>query len=171
MRSIRQRRHSAMLAGILIVALALVLAACGTSAGAGSGSGKQPTSSTPTPVLSASKVGCPSSTVMNTPPAPANIVLKVANNNTVVNAKVGDVIEVDLPFGQAWTGPTASQGSLSLQQPAGFALAPAKVCVWRFTAQSTGTTQLQFYGKAICNKPGVVCPFYIMRLPFTIVVK
>lgn len=168
MRSIRHNRHSFVLAGMLVVALALVLAACGTNGGTSTGSGKAPSS---TPTASASKTGCPSSTVMNTPPAPATIVLKMTNNNSVVNAKVGDVVEIDLPFGQSWTGPTTSQGSLSLQQPAGFALTPAKVCVWRFTAQSAGTTQLQFYGKAICNKPGVACPFYIMRLPFTIVVK
>lgn len=168
MRSIRHIRHSFVLVGLLVVVMAFVLAACGTSVGSGTGSAKS--TSSPTPVASAAKTGCPSSTVMNTPPAPANVVLKANNNNTVVNAKVGDVVEVDLPFGQSWTGPTASQGSLSLQQPAGFALTSSKVCVWRFTAQSAGTTQLQFLGKAIC-KPGIVCPFYIMRLPFTVVVK
>lgn len=168
MSSIRQVRRSFFLAGVLVTILAFVLAACGSNAGTGGGSGSSGPSTTPT--VAASHTGCPSSTVMNTAPAPANVVLKPANNNSTVSAKVGDVIEIDLPFGQSWSGPTVSQGQLALQQPAGFALTPSKACIWRFTAQGTGTTQLQFFGKALCQK-GEACPQYIMRLPFTIVVK
>ena len=166
MSSIRQARHSFFLAGVLVTVLVFVLAACGTTSGSGNGSSG--TASTPTP--SASQSGCPSSTVMNTPPASANVVLKLSDNSSTVTAHVGNVIEVDLPFGQVWTGPTTSQGQLTLQSPAGFALAPSKVCVWRFTAQGSGTTQLEFYGKALCQK-GHACPQYIMRLPYTIVIK
>jgi hypothetical protein len=152
---------------VLVTLLAFVLAACGTNTGAGSGS-KNPTPASPT--AATSQTGCPGSTVMTTPPSPANVVLKPANNSTTISAQVGDVVEVDLPYGQAWSGPSVSQGSLSLQQPAGFALTPSKVCVWRFTAQSAGTAQLEFYGKAICET-GHACPQYIVRLPFTISVK
>jgi predicted small secreted protein len=166
MRSIRQARRSFFLAGVLVAVLAFVLAACGTNTGAGTGSSAPST----TPGAGSSQTGCPSSTVMNTAPSAANIVLNPSNNNSTVTASVGDVIEVDLPFGQAWTGPNVSQGQLTLQQPAGFSLTPSKVCVWRFTAQSTGTTQLEFYGRAICQK-GQACPLYIMHLPYTIVTK
>ncbi len=168
MSSNRQARRSFFLAGVLVTVLAFVLAACGANTSTGSGTGSSGPSKTPT--ASASQTGCPSTTAMNTAPAPANVVLKASNNNSTASAKVGDVIEIDLPFGQAWSGPVTSQGELTLQQPAGFALTPSKVCVWRFTAQSAGTTQLEFYGKAICQK-GQACPQYIMRLPYTIVIK
>ena len=107
---------------------------------------------------------------MTTSPSPAKIVLKQSDSNTTITAQVGDVVEIDLPFGQTWTGPTASQGELQLQGPAGYAVTASKMCVWRFTAQSAGTTQVEFYGKAICQK-GQMCPLYIMRIPYTIVVK
>jgi len=107
---------------------------------------------------------------MTTAPSPAKIVLKQSDSNATITAHVGDVVEIDLPFGQTWTGPTASQGELQLQGPAGYAMTASKMCVWRFTAQSTGTTQVEFYGKAICQK-GQMCPLYIMRIPYTIVVK
>lgn len=168
MSSKRQARRSFFLAGVLVTVLAFMLAACGSNTTTGSGSGSSGPAKTPT--AAPSLTGCPSATAMNTVPAPANVVLKPSNNNSTTSAKVGDVIEIDLPFGQAWSGPLASQGELTLQQPAGFALTPSKVCVWRFTAQSAGTTQLEFYGKAICQK-GQACPQYIMRLPYTIVIK
>jgi hypothetical protein len=107
---------------------------------------------------------------VTTVPSPAKIVLKQSDSNATITARVGDVVEIDLPFGQAWTGPTASQGELQLQGPAGYAVTASKMCVWRFTAQGIGTTQVDFYGKAICQK-GRMCPLYIMRIPYTIVVK
>jgi hypothetical protein len=160
------QKRTWLLVGSFMTLLVLALAACGTNVGSGSTS-TGATSTTPT--ASASSYGCPGS-VMNTSPAPANIVLKESDHNSTVTAHVGDVIEVDLPFGQSWTGPTTSQGKLQLQTPAGFALPASKMCVWRFTVQSAGTTQLQFYGQAICKK-GAMCPLYIMRLPYTIVSK
>ena len=166
MSSIRQARHRFFLVGALAFVVILTLAACGTNTGAGSGSGKASSS----PTVTASQVGCPDSTVMNTTPSPANIVLKPSNSNSTITAQVGNVIEVDLPFGQRWSGPLISQGGLSLQQPAGFALTTTKMCVWRFTAQSAGTTQLKFTGQAICGAKQA-CPLYIMLLPYTIVVK
>jgi len=107
---------------------------------------------------------------MTTSPAPANVVLKQSDSSVTVTARVGNVVEVDLPFGQVWSGPTTSQGTLQLQAPAGYALTASKVCVWRFTAQSAGTTALNFYGKAICQK-GQMCPLYIMRLSYKVVVN
>ncbi len=153
--------------GVLIIVLAFVLAACGTNPGSSS-TGSQPPAASPSPVASTS--GCPSNAVVTTAPTPANVVLKPSNTNSTVTTSVGSVVEIDLPFGQSWSGPMTSQGQLQLQPPAGFALTTTKVCVWRFTALGAGTMQLEFFGKAICLK-GQACPLYIMRLPFTIVVK
>jgi hypothetical protein len=168
MRSVQSvRRRTWFALGSFLVLLVFALAACGSNTGGGStttGAG-----STATPPTSASAYGCPG-TVMTTAPSPAKIVLKQSDSNSTITAHVGDVVEIDLPFGQTWTGPTASQGELQLQGPAGYAVTASKMCVWRFTAQSTGTTQVEFYGKAMCQK-GQMCPLYIMRIPFTIVIK
>ena len=169
MRSVFSVRRSGWFAfGSLLVLLVFTLAACGYNSGGSTNTGSGSTTGA-TPTASASAYGCPG-TVMTTAPAPANIVLKPSNSNSTVTAHVGDVVEIELPFGQAWTGPTTSQGELQLQGPAGSAVTASKVCIWRFTAQSTGTTQVEFYGRAICQK-GQMCPAYITRIPYTIVIQ
>lgn len=166
------RRKSFMLLVSLAAALAFVLAACGTNGGTGSGSagGSTPT---PTPTTIAgygTSNGCPSDAVVTSPPSTANVTVKIQNMNSTINAHVGDVVEIDLPFGHTWNGPTTSEGVLALQPPAGYAWKTNSVCVWRFTAHSAGTTQLSFYGRALCKK-GQLCPQFIMNVPFTITVK
>ena len=168
MRSVQsvQRRTWFALASFLVL-LVFALTACGSNTG---GSTTNPGSSSITAATpTVSVYGCPGA-VMTTAPSPAKIVLKQSDSNTTITAQVGDVVEIDLPFGQAWTGPTTSQGQLQLQGSAGYAVTASKMCVWRFTAQSTGTTQVEFYGRAICQK-SQVCPLYIMRIPYTIVVR
>jgi hypothetical protein len=170
MRSVQSlQRRTWFALGSVLVLLVFALAACGSNTSGGTtttGAGSTPVA---TPPATASTYGCPG-IVMTTSPSPAKIVLKQSDSNTTITAQVGDVVEIDLPFGQTWTGPTASQGELQLQGPAGYAVTASKMCVWRFTAQSAGTTQVEFYGKAICQK-GQMCPLYIMRIPYTIVVK
>lgn len=168
MRSVQIRRRRTWFAlGSFLTLMIFALAACGANTGSGTTSTGSSPATTPTTTVSA--YGCPGA-VMTTAPAPAKIVLKQSDSNTTITAHVGDVVEIDLPFGQVWTGPTTSQGELQLQTPVGYALTASKVCVWRFTAQSTGTTQVEFLGKAICQK-GQLCPLYIMRIPYTIVIK
>jgi hypothetical protein len=165
------RRRSFFLLVSLAAAFPFLLAACGAN-----GSGSTSTGSAPSPVPTSTSTGrvssngCPSNAVVGTAPAPATLVLKPSDSRSTINAHLGDVIEIQLPFGQAWSGPTSSQGMLQLQPPAGYAWNTAKACVWRFLVQSTGTTQLNFFGKAICKK-GEMCPQYIVSLPFTISVK
>jgi hypothetical protein len=162
------RQRSTWLLISLVTALTLVLAACGTN----SGSAPTSTGSTPPPTSTSAvnSHGCPSNTTVSTTPTPANVVLKPSNSNTTINVHQGDIIEIHLPFGQIWAGPTTSQGVLQLQTPAGYPLESANACIWRFTAQGTGTTQLNFYGRAICKK-GEFCPQYVISMPFTINVK
>lgn len=160
------KRRSIWLVISLATALAFVLTACGANSGSGSTGSTPPPSSTG----AVNPHGCPSNAVVSTSPTPANVVLKPSNSSTTISAHQGDVIEIQLPFGQVWNGPTASQGVLQLETPAGYAQAATNSCIWRFTAKGTGITQLNFYGKAICTK-GQMCPQYVMSVPFTINVK
>ncbi len=161
------RRKSLWLIISLATTLAFVLTACGSNTSSGSGSTSTGTTPAPVATSTSNSYGCPNNTVINTASTPANIVLKTSNSNTMVTAHQGDVIEIQLPFGQLWNGPTASQGALQLQTPYGYASQTANSCIWRFTAQGTGTTQLNFYGKAICKK-GQMCPQYVVSVPFNI---
>jgi hypothetical protein len=147
-------------------ALILILAGCGAGSATGS-SGPPPT---PTTIKGyGTTYGCPSDAVVSSPP-PANVTIQASQVNTTITAHVGDIIEIHLPFGSKWSGPTTSQGNLQLLTPAGFAMKSASVCVWQFSAKSTGTTQLIFEKRALC-KAGELCPQYIVNVPFTIDVK
>jgi len=161
------RRKSLWLIISLATALAFILSACGTNSNTGSSSTS--TGTTPVPIVTSTpnSYGCPSNAVVGTTSTPANVVLKMSNSNTTVTAHPGDVIEIRLPFGQLWNGPTTSQGVLQLQTPYGYASQAANSCIWRFTAQGTGTSQLIFYGRAICKK-SLMCPQYIIDVPFSI---
>ena len=164
------RRKSIWLIISLATALTFVLTACGTHSSSGSGSTSTGTTPAPTATSAVSPHGCPSNVVVGTTSTQANVVLKPSNSKTAVNAQQGEVIEVQLPFGQLWSGPTTSQGVLQLQTPFGYASQTANSCIWRFTAQGAGTSQLSFYGRAMCKK-GQLCPQYVVLVPFTIHVK
>ena len=167
------RRKSLPLIVSLFIAVVFLLAACGKNAGTGTGSTGSTSSSTPPPTVVqgyGTANGCPSDTVVNTAPSKPDVTVKLTDTNTTINANVGNVIEFDLPFGRAWEGPTTSSGVLSLQTPAGYAWSAGKVCVWRFTAQSTGTAHVNFPARALCKK-GQFCPEYVMDIGFAIAVK
>jgi hypothetical protein len=161
------RRNSLWLIISLATALAFILTACGTNSNSGSSSTSSGTTPVPIATSAVNSNGCPSNAVTGTSSAPANVVLKTSNSNTPVTAHQGDVIEIQLPFGQLWNGPTTSQGVLQLQTPYGYASQTANSCIWRFTAQGTGITLLNFYGRAICKK-GQLCPQYVISVPFSI---
>lgn len=152
--------------------LVCMLAACGGASTTGSGSnGSGTTQKTPTSIPGyGTSNGCPDNTVINSAPPAANVIINQVQMNQTIAAHQGDVIEIRLPFGHKWTGPTSSQGILQLQPPAGYAWKADKVCVWRFVAKGTGTTQLVFHSQALC-KPGQMCPMFIATMPFDVNVK
>lgn len=167
------RRRSSISIIPFVLVLIFVLTACGTNT---TTTGSAPDNTTATPVVTATQSqttanGCPNNTVVSNPPAAANIVLTNANSGGTVNAKKGDVIEIKLPFGHIWQGPTnISQDLLTIQGPAGYASSSAKACIWRFVANGTGVAHLAFDGRPLCKK-GQICPMYIMAVPFTIDIK
>ena len=172
--SIKSRRLFP-LAGVIVLVLVFGLVACGTNTTAtGSPSGNGAPAQTPAPTVTpgqSSANGCPDSAVVTTQPAPAGVVLTSKNTGNTVRATRGETVEVDLPFGHAWSGPVNfSQGLLSMQTPAGYESSSAHACVWRFTATGTGTAHLSFVGRPICKK-GQACPMYIQALDFTVAIQ
>ncbi len=175
--TIANPKRFSFLLPLMLLALMSIIAACGTNSTSGTSTGGTGSSNTPTVNPSPTAVkgygtaqGCPSDMVVSTAPSTANVLVKPNQTNSTITAKVGDVVEIRLPFGQKWSGPTASEGNLEIQQPAGYAWKADNVCVWRFTAKSAGTTTLEFRMQALC-KPGQLCPMYIAEVPFVISVK
>jgi hypothetical protein len=166
------RRRSFLFIVSLVLILTFILAACGSNGGTTTGSaGSTPTSVKTTGTGNGSTAtGCPNNVAVSPPQATPNVTLHLTNANSTTAAHTGDLIEVLLPFGQQWMGPTTSQGGLQLQTPYGYSSPAQKMCVWHFIAQGTGITQLNFSARAIC-KSGQLCPQYILSLPFTIDVK
>ncbi len=165
------RQQSFLVIASLALILAFVLSACGANSG-GTGGGTSPT---PTPTFTTvkgygSSHGCPSDVVVTGTPAAPNVVARVTDNNSTIMAHTGNIVEVDLPFNQRWMGPTSSVSMLQLQMPAGYAWKVKNACIWRFVAQGTGTTQLHFEGRALCLQ-GQLCPQYVLKLEFTVVVS
>ena len=160
---------------VLAVLLTFLLAACGTpSNSTGSSSGATVTS-TPAPTAThsgttSSATGCPNKTTV-AQPAAASVVLNSSGVDTKATVKKGDLVEIDLPFGHNWSGPgNSAQGSLVEQNPSGYASPTGHVCVWRFLATGTGTAEVNFTGRPICQKDQV-CPMYIMDASFTIEIQ
>ena len=171
-----KRSFSSLILALVLLLLTCIVAACGSNIGSGSSTGSSgtivstPVQVSPTAVKGyGSAQGCPSDLVVSTAPTTANVVIKQSSANSPVAARVGDIVEVRLPFGHRWNGPMIA-GSLAMQQPAGYAWKSDNVCIWRFTAKSTGTTTLSFSTQALCKK-GQMCPMYIAEIPFTVVVK
>ena len=150
--------------------LALAFASCGSNGGTGAG-GSTPTPAPKTPVATSAGTseGCPSTATISGTPSKPDVTILATTSDTVI-AHNGNLIEVRLPFGQSWSGPTTSQGVLQLQQPAGYASQTDKACIWHFIAQGTGTQTLTFSAHAICQK-GQLCPMYVLSRQFTVDVK
>lgn len=155
---------------VIVFVLTIAITACGSNA-----SKTTTTSSSPQHSVTATLTGipgqgtsCPSHVTVTTPPPPPTVLMTPPTSKQLYVAHIGDTIEVDLPFGEAWTGPIQPAGVLQMQTPAGFAW--GNMCVWRFQARSTGTAPLTFIGHALCKK-SVHCLFSVNEAAFTVVVK
>jgi hypothetical protein len=156
---------------IVPLVLLFILAACGSNTTTGAGS--TPTSAPGSGATTApgkTTGGCPNSAVVTPAQKVPNVTLHLANSHSTTSAHQGDLIEVQLPFGQMWSGPTTSQGTLELQSPYGYASPTLKMCIWQFVAKGAGTVHLNFSGRPICL-PGQLCPQYIQAVPFIVEVK
>jgi hypothetical protein len=112
------------------------------------------------------KTGCPSTSADVHWPKPANITVKISDTNSVTNAHVGDIIQIALPAGKyKWTLTSGGGSSLQSDSPAGYYDSSANTCVWRFTAQSAGTTIVKFQGPVLCQ-PNRACSPLILEAPF-----
>ncbi|HEY1354456.1 MAG TPA: hypothetical protein VGF67_33005 [Ktedonobacteraceae bacterium] len=163
-----QYRRCLLPAGMLVLVLFFLLAACGTNTTTGSPAGRGSVSSTPSPARSQiSANGCPGK-VVTARPAPANAVLTNKNSGGTIRVPRGETVEVDLPFGHAWSGPEPlPPGLLSMQTPVGYESPALGACVWRFIATGVGTAHLSFVGRPICGQ-GQVCPLYVLAVFFTL---
>ena len=153
---------------LFITICAFVLAACGTR------SSSIATEPTPSPIPTSGTVrgygaayGCPSDVVVSNAPAAANVTVRPDQGLTTVSIHKGDLLEVQMPFGVAWKGPTTSQGVLQLQSPYGYVWKLSNACIWRFDARSTGTVELTFFGSALCKKT-ILCVPSVLNVAFTI---
>ena len=166
-----QQPLSLFLTVSLALLLVFVFAACGSNGVIGSSSGPTPTA-TPQPTIvqgHGTDNGCPNDAVVATA-STANVTVKLADAHSTVMAHVGDVIEIQLPFGLRWTSPPASVGELQLQTPAGYAATATKMCIWHYSAQSAGIAHLTFLARVICKKD-ILCPLAVRVVIFTIEVK
>jgi hypothetical protein len=162
------RQKMCLLIVLLITICAFVLAACGTRS---SSIGTEPTPS-PSPTSGTvqgygTAYGCPSDVVVSNAPAAANVTVRPNQGHTTIYIHKGDVLEVQMPFGVAWKGPTTSQGVLELQSPYGYVWKLSNACIWRFVARGTGTVELSFFGSALCKKV-ILCVPSVLNAGFTI---
>jgi hypothetical protein len=138
---------------------ALILTACGTNSTTTGSNPATGTTSTlsPTPTIQTTKgygapYGCPSDAVVSAAPAVANITVRPGQGHTTFAVQPGNVVEVQMPFGIAWRGPEISGEGLQLQSPSGYVWKASNACIWRYTAQNTGTVKLTFVGSVICKQ-------------------
>jgi hypothetical protein len=153
---------------LFVTIFALILEACGTrSSGAATGFHPSSIRTSGTVVGYGTVYGCPSNIVVSPAPPAADVTVQPNQGATPIHAHQGEVIEIQVPFGLTWEGPTTSQGPLQLQSPYGYAWKPDSACIWRFLAQGTGTVELLFSGMAICKK-GLHCVPSVTEASFTI---
>lgn len=171
-KSLLSQRKSLPLLISLLLLLTFMLVACGTNSSTTGGSvASTPTTVvTPTPTSGVSGIdSCPGMTPVTTTPSKADVVLKSVNGNKTVDAKKGDLVEIDLAFGRRWEGPDNVSKTLLTEQ-ASYADSSANMCVWRFLTIGTGTAHIDFTAHALCAK-GEVCPQYIQVISFVLDIK
>ncbi len=144
----------------LVMAASLALAACGSTA---------PSSTSSSGAGAAGNASCP-----NTAPAsrsPANVVVHGANAAQPIHVSVGQILELQLPFGRSYAlFPSGSNTILTELQPSDFPDASVQSCIFRFKATQSGTTALVFISRPVCS-PKQQCPQNIQRLAIPVQVQ
>jgi hypothetical protein len=158
------------LATLGCVLLLVALAGCGLSSTSGVGADQPPmatasATSTATvtvpatvtaPTTASTTTGCPGPAQSVEWPAPPAAIVTHAQSTTAV--KVGQALEVRLPFGHHWSmAASALNGTFTLDAPAGYADAQSQTCIWHFTAKRAGTQDLSYAMAPICA-PHTKCP-------------
>jgi len=159
------RQHMCVYMVLFVAIGAFVLAGCGKNSSGSGVTGTTGAQSTPSPMPTSEIVqgygaayGCPNDAVVNTAPATANVTVRPGQGQTTFSVHTGDVIEVQMPFGIAWKGPTTPEEVLQLQSPSGYAWKPSNACIWRFVARGAGKVNLIFEGRALCKKVTLCVP-------------
>lgn len=148
------------LLGTLVLALSLGLAACGASssnAGVGTTTTNQAT-------------GCPGPNQIVSR-APASVLVSANGSTRQVTLKVGQTLEVQLPFGRKWSLFPQSADTLSMTTPAGYGDVTVQSCIWRFTAAHAGSTTVTFDFAPLCPPTAAQCSQLAGRSSFTITVQ
>ncbi len=110
--------------------------------------------------------GCPGAAAQPNWPSNAALTIVPAEANAIKSIAIGSDLEVVLPANAVWKF-NHQNGSLKMLQPAGYYDSTRSACIWRFTAQSAGQSQLYFTRQMLC-KPGNVCSGIIILYTFTI---
>ena len=177
----RMRRVALTLLGAVCLLGALALGGCGASTtGVGGGPGNSgganpggprlpvgsPTASEGGPITGTTVRPCVGRDVA--PAKTPTIVLTVKNSHQTTQARVGDVIEIELPAKMRWNSPTVpANGTLTPLQPQGGMDEQTQTCRWVYEASAAGTAKLGYTGICRCesNSP---CPAIAEDEEFTI---
>ncbi len=152
----RSQRRVPRMAALAALA-ALFVAGCGvtmtttTPAGAAASATATASSSGTPGGVTKYATGCPEATQSVTWPSAPTVIVTSHMNNGTVSVKVGQTVEVDLPFGHAYQLMPGTSGSvLRLDAPAGYGDAAKQACVWHFTATQAGGAQLTYTVGPVC---------------------
>lgn len=160
-------RRAAWLAVVLGASLGLT--ACGVTSTTTGGAGTTASVPTTTATSKPTSTGCPLPTQVVSR-APATVIERpVGTGVKPVSLKVGQTVEVQLPFGHKWALFPMSSAILSLQSPAGYGDASVQSCIWRFQAAQTGSENLTFIEQPLCDT-GVECPNYVTQVEIPVTV-
>jgi hypothetical protein len=144
----------------------LGLAACGVTSTTG---GAGTTATSPTATSKPTSTGCPLPNQMISR-APANVTVRpVSEGVKPVSITVGQIIEVQLPFGHRWALFPPGSSDLTVQSPAGYGDASVQSCIWRFQGAQAGSETLIFEEQPLCQS-GMECPNYVTQIQIPVTV-
>lgn len=165
------KRLIAPACGSALALLALLVAGCGTTTVSLGSSPTATATATPTRHLGGGLTvrPCPGPFGSAMTASDNVVILTGTTPNRTASAHVGQTVEIQLPARNLWRydASRSAMAPLSLNQPAGVEDGQLDLCVWNFTARSTGTATLSFIGSPLCE-PNMACPAIILAMSFTV---